>query len=333
MFFLVVTAVISVLFGITMFKRSSSPVMKSLEKKHVVITGGSSGIGLAMAKEVLLQGGFVTLISRSAANLEGAAEKLVKDLSCNPDKIFSKAADVSNYRAISQAIQEAFQWRPIDVLICNAGLTRGGNLETQTVEDMNLTMHTNFNGTVYTVHAALPLLKMHSKEHHVSIVLVGSLASMFFFYGHSVYTAAKHAVKGFAESLKFELMPYDIHVSLACPGFVDTAFLDEVENDKENIKLLKIMNFYDRGSAEKPTGVAKIILEGAKKGTYLITTKINYPGLFVSTVARGFVPAETVGRFLVEMFLYFPFRALSVLAMSDFRKEVRNHFSRNQVSK
>nr|ABK25881.1 unknown [Picea sitchensis] len=313
--------------GISVFFRPSGRASalgtKSLEKKHVVITGGSSGIGFAMAQEVILQGGFVTLISRSYANLQAAVERLVKDLSCDPDRVLSKVADVSDHQAITQAIQEAFQWKPIDFLICNAGLTRGGQLENQPVEDMDLVIRTNLNGTVYPVHAALPLMKERSKEHPGSIVFIGSQASLFVFYGHSVYTATKYAVKGLAESLKLELTPYDISVSLACPGFVDTPFLDEAEKEKDedDIKLLKIVNLYDRKNVEIPKNVAKKVLEGAKQGTFLITTNI-YPGLFVSTLARGFLPAESVGRCLLEMIMYFPFRALSLLGANDIHKAI-----------
>ncbi|KAH9305825.1 hypothetical protein KI387_010229 [Taxus chinensis] len=328
--FLALSGITGLLAGISLlhwFSKGKSPHMKSLENKHVVITGGSSGIGLAMAEEVLLQGGFVTIISRSSANLQGAVERLVQNVSCHPDRIFSQAADVSNSQAIAQAIHEAFRWKPIDVLICNAGLTRGGSLENQTVEDIDLTIGTNLNGTIYPVHAALSLLKHRSKEHPVSIVFFASLASMFIFYGHSVYTATKYAVKGLAEALKFELMPYNIAVSLVCPGFVATPLLNEVEKDDDNIEVLKVVNLYDHKTAENPRDVAKRVLEGAKKGSYLIA-KTNYPGLFLSTVARGFVPAESLGRFWLEMILYFPFRAITVLAQNDYRKAILEHFKR-----
>lgn len=322
--------------GISLFfwpsVRGSALVVKSLEKKHVVITGGSSGIGLTMAHEVILQGGFVTLISRSSANLQAAVQLLVKNMSCDPARVSAKVADVSDYEAISQAIQEAFQWKPIDVLICNAGLTRGGQLENQTVEDLELVIGTNLNGTVYPVHAALPLMKQRSKEHPGSIVFIGSQASMFVFYRHSVYTAAKHAVKGLAESLRLELLPYNISISLACPGFVDTPFLDEVEKDEDedNIELLKIVNLYDRKKAENPKEVAKKVLEGAKQGTFLITTNI-YPGLFLSTVARGFFPAESSGRCLLEMIMYYPFRFLTLLANNDIPKAILKHSKNNTM--
>lgn len=311
--------------------RASGLGRKSLENKHVVITGGSSGIGLAMAKEVILQGGFVTLISRSSANLQVAVESIVKDLSCDPARVLSKVADVSDFQAITQAIQEAFQWKPIDVLICNAGLTRGGQLENQTVEDMDLVVRTNLNGSVYPVHAALPLMKERSKEHPASIVFIGSQASLFVFYGHSVYTATKFAVKGFAEALRLELLPYDISISLACPGFVDTPFLEEAETDEDTTEILRIVNLYDRKKAENPKEVAKKVLEGAKQGTFLITTNI-YPGLFLSTLARGFLPAENVGRCLLELIMYFPYRALTFLANNDFRKAILK-YSKNNTRK
>eukprot|EP01018_Ginkgo_biloba_P025122 Gb_16341 [translate_table: standard] len=179
--------------------------------------------------EALVQGAFVTLISRTSANLYSAIQRLLKDVPCDPARMFSKVADVGNYEAIRAAIQEAYEWKPIDVLICNAGLTRGGQIDNQSVEDVDLIIRTNLTGTIYSVHAALPLMKKHSKENPTSIVLIGSLASKYMFYGHSVYTATKHAVRGLAESLRLELLPYNIYISLVCPGFVDTPLLEEGE--------------------------------------------------------------------------------------------------------
>ncbi len=91
---------------------------------------------------------------------------------------FLQIADVGDYAAIARVIEEALTWRPIDVLICNAGITRSGFFEDVSVEDLNAVVQTNLLGTVYPVHAALPSLKERSRSHPVAIVFIGSLASL-----------------------------------------------------------------------------------------------------------------------------------------------------------
>ncbi|MCO5574182.1 hypothetical protein L7F22_027964 [Adiantum nelumboides] len=111
--------------------------ISSLEGKHAFITGGSSGIGLAIAECVVEEGGFVTLVSRNAETLASAAERLrAKQLQLRPniedDRIRYEVADVGDYLALAGALERAFEWLPVVVLVCNAGLTRGGYLGSQT---------------------------------------------------------------------------------------------------------------------------------------------------------------------------------------------------------
>jgi NADP-dependent 3-hydroxy acid dehydrogenase YdfG len=85
---------------------------------------------------------------------------------------------VGDYTAISTAVKESYDWRPIDVLINNAGITRSGFMEDFSVEDINTVVQTNLLGSIYPVHAILPQLKLRSRDHPISIVFIGSLASL-----------------------------------------------------------------------------------------------------------------------------------------------------------
>jgi 3-dehydrosphinganine reductase len=90
-----------------------------------------------------------------------------------------QVADVGDYATIARAIREAVAWRPIDVLICNAGWGQCGYFEDIPLQDVNTLVQTNLLGSVYAVHAALPFLKQQSScNHPVSIVFMGSLASL-----------------------------------------------------------------------------------------------------------------------------------------------------------
>lgn len=300
------------------------PFMRSLKGKHVFITGGSSGIGLAIARKSLIEGAYVTLVSRNVNNLASAVEGLLLQVpSATTDRIHYEAADVSDYEALARVIERAFVWRPIDVFVCNAGLTRGGYLGDGRIQDLDITVQTNFMGSVNALHAALPLLKCHSRAHPVSIVIMASLASLFFMYGHSVYTATKYAMRGLAEGLRFELLPFNIKVSLICPGFTSTPFLDEADKEEEIRGLLRWVNFYSRRWAESPQDVASHSLRAIKSGAFLVST--NPIGLVLATLGRGFVPANSLPRLAFELLFVIPFRIASLVIIPLFQFIVRKH--------
>ncbi len=85
---------------------------------------------------------------------------------------------MGDYTAISTALKESYEWRPIDVLINNAGITRSGFMENFSLEDINTVVQTNVLGSIYPVHAILPQLKLRSRDHPILIVFIGSLASL-----------------------------------------------------------------------------------------------------------------------------------------------------------
>lgn len=290
----------------------------SLRNKHIIITGGSSGIGLQIAKEALLQEAFVTVIARNPVRLDMAAEDLAKQVNCDRSRINTKAADVSNYKKISDAIKESHMWRPIDVLICNAGFLRSQYLENTSIEEVDLIIQTNLTGTLYTLHAALPLMKNRDGKPRPpgSIVLMCSLGSLFLLYGHDIYTSTKYALRGLAESLRLQLIPYNINVSLVCPGFVETPLLDQCEAEIEDgmFTLVKIFNLYRRKRAENANDVANYTLEAAKEGRFLTTAL--FPGVFLSTLSRGVFPADSFSMALLELILYLPLRVLTFVIAS-----------------
>ncbi|XP_059077724.1 3-dehydrosphinganine reductase TSC10A isoform X1 [Cryptomeria japonica] len=290
-----------------------SPWLQSLEGKHVLITGGSSGIGCAIAKEALSQGAFVTLVARSSTKLEKAEQNLDKD-GATKHKISTKVADVGVYETLAKAIKESFEWRAVDVLVCNAGVGKTGLLDESRIEDLHAIIQTNLTGVVNTLHIGIPLMKQRSPQTPMSIVLMNSLSGLYFLYGNSVYTATKHALKGLGETLKLELMPYSIRISMVFPGYVDTPMLDDsgMEDDRDTLQMIKATTFYNRHQAKTPEQVAKYTLEATKNGTFLVTSKFG--GLMLSTLSRGPMPAGTLGRALVELILYIPIRLLSFLA-------------------
>ncbi|XP_057852130.1 3-dehydrosphinganine reductase TSC10B-like [Cryptomeria japonica] len=216
------------------------PIFENLQGKHVLITGGSSGIGLEIAKEVLAQGCYATLVARNRSRLLKAVEEILEEVKCNRDRIDIKVADVSDYRAVFVAVNEAFEWKPIDILVCNAGLAYSSYLDKMHVEEIDLTIGTNLTGTVYTLNVALPLMKQRSNLHPSAVVLMGSLSSMYVLYGHALYTATKYAMRGLAEALRLELLPFNIKVTHVCPGFVDTPMLRNIEGEVPHFPVFEL---------------------------------------------------------------------------------------------
>ncbi|XP_057852122.1 3-dehydrosphinganine reductase TSC10A [Cryptomeria japonica] len=290
-----------------------SPCLQSLEGKHVLITGGSSGIGLAIAKEALSQGAFVTLVGRSSTKLEKAEQILVKD-GAAIHKISTKVADVCVYETMAKAIKECFEWRAVDVLVCNAAAATIALMDEGRIEDLHAMIQTNLTGAVNTLHVGIPLMKKRSPQTPMSIVLMSSLSGLAVLYGNAVYTATKHALKGLGETLKLELMPYNIRISVVFPGFVETPMLDYcgIEDDKDILHIIKTTTMYNRSQSEKPEHVAKYTLEATKNGTFLVTSQFS--GLVLSTFSRGPMPAESFGRAFVELILFIPMRLFSFLA-------------------
>ncbi|XP_057852163.1 3-dehydrosphinganine reductase TSC10A [Cryptomeria japonica] len=293
--------------------KTSSSWLQSLEGKHLLITGGSTGIGLAIAKEALSQGAFVTLIARSSTKLEKAEQNLVKN-GATKHKISTKVVDVGAYETLAKAIKEAFEWRAVDVLVCNAAVAKVARLDEGRIEDLHAMIQTNLTGVVNTLHVGIPLMKQRSAQTHMSIVLMNSLSGLYPHYGTSVYGATKHALKGLGETLKLELMPYNIRVSVVFPGFVDTPMLDSCgfEDDKDILHIIKATCFYNRSQADTPEHVAKFTLEAAKNGTFLVTSQ--FTGFAFSTLSRGSMPADSFGRALLELILFIPIKLFSFFA-------------------
>ncbi|KAH7420986.1 hypothetical protein KP509_13G034800 [Ceratopteris richardii] len=144
----------------------------------------------------------------------------------------------------------------------------------------------------------------------------------FLMYGHAVYTATKYAMRGLAEGLRFELIPYQIRVSVICPGFTSTPFLDEADKDADVRELLQWVDLYNRRWAESTNWVASHVIAAIKSGTFLVTT--NPLGLVMATLSRGFVPADSFLRVIFELFFYVPFRLASLIYIPLVRLIVRH---------
>lgn len=186
--------------------------MKSLRNKTVIITGASSGIGEAMAREYAAAGARVVLGARNAAKLE----QLADEIRSRGGHAAWCAVDVTRpeeCRALVEKAVEAFGG--IDVLVCNAGISMRAIFDDVELDVLHRLMDVNFWGTVNCCKYALP----HLQASKGSIVGVSSVAGLHGLPGRTGYSASKYAMTGFLETLRIENLKKGLHVMVACPGF------------------------------------------------------------------------------------------------------------------
>nr|CAG4638500.1 EOG090X07KM [Cyclestheria hislopi] len=195
---------------------------KHLEGKIVLITGASSGLGEALARSFYAQGCRLILSSRNRKELERVREELTKS-NLQQDTIHIPSIlplDVSDFQSAEPKIRAAIQhWGHIDILINNAGLSyRGEVVDTSLGVDIQL-MNVNYFGAVALTKAVLPYMISRKSGH---IVMIGSLQSKLAIPFRSAYTASKHALQAFSDSLRAEVQSLNIQVTVVNPGYIKT---------------------------------------------------------------------------------------------------------------
>lgn len=185
---------------------------KTLKDKVIVITGASSGIGLAMAEVYAAQGAKCVLGARSGEKLREIADGIV---SRGGQAVWCQT-DVTSEDDCRQLIQTAVDaYGGIDVLICNAGLSMRAIFDDVDLAVLHRLMDVNFWGTVNCTKYALPWLQA-SKG---SLVGISSVAGLHGLPGRTGYSASKFAMTGFLETVRIENLKKGLHVMVACPGF------------------------------------------------------------------------------------------------------------------
>ena len=233
-------------------------------KKVVLVTGGSSGIGLAAAKQLASAGAQVWLVARRRDLLE-AALKEVQAARRDPSQLCGfVSADVSDSKQAAQAVETVTQSAGApDVVINSAGISQPGYVHELSAEVFEHLMQVNYLGTVYVTAAVLPAMMARGSGH---IINLSSMAGYLGVFGYSAYGATKYAVSGYSEVLRAEMKPHGIRVSVAFPPDTDTPQLAYEEPFKP-AELKAISGTAKALSAEK---VARSILQQAEKGNYMI---------------------------------------------------------------
>ena len=219
--------------------------------KVVVVTGGSSGIGLAAAKAFSAEGASVFITGRRQETLDAAVKQIGGKVTAVQGDM-SKLADIDRlYDAIQQKHAQ------IDVLFANAGGGEMVPLGAISEEHYQNTFDTNVKGVLFTVQKALPLLK-----DGASIILTSSTTSISGTPDFSVYSATKAAVRNFARNWMLDLKDRHIRVNAVSPGVTDTAGLDELFGGGDQAQGTRdyLAGLIPAGRVGQPDEIAKAVL-------------------------------------------------------------------------
>jgi 3-dehydrosphinganine reductase len=253
----------------------------SFDGKKALVTGGSSGIGLATAKALAERGAEVVLVARDEARLETAREAGAARRPDPASEVITRSVDITDWPAVRTAIDDLASagWTP-DVLVNCAGTIDPREFDVMSVEDFHSLMEIDFFGMIHVTKAALPHMLARGSG---AIVNVGSVAGFIGVYGYTSYSSAKFATMGYSESLRLELKPRGISVHVVCPPDTDTPFLAF----EKSVRPAETEAIAGAVKPIPPEAVAASLVAGVERGKYLII-----PG-FESTLyfyLKGLVP-------------------------------------------
>jgi NAD(P)-dependent dehydrogenase (short-subunit alcohol dehydrogenase family) len=207
--------------------------MKRFDGKVAILTGGASGIGAALAKELVRRGAEVVLADMQAA----ASEELAANLRRGGGKATASALDVRDLASMQRLVDTtASRAGRIDLFFNNAGIGVGGEMDTYAPRDWDDVFDVNLRGVANGIQAIYPIM---IRQHDGHIINTASMAGLVAAPADGSYTAAKHAVVGLSKALRLEAERHGVRVSVLCPGAVDTPILTGGKYGRVNVEGLR----------------------------------------------------------------------------------------------
>lgn len=252
---IVITIILTIILIVIKYLLKRRP--KCVKNKHIVITGGSSGIGKSLAVLFAKKGAHVTILARNKEKLQNALNEIKKACIDDQQKITSVSVDVSDFEVLKKELEIIENnVGPIFGLINCAGIAICGKVEEITVKEIKTMLNVNYLGTLYPIQLIIPKMKQRKEGF---IVITASQVALMGMFGYSIYSSCKFALRGLAESLEMELKPHGISVTLSLPPDTDTpGFETENQRKPEETKLLS-----ESGGIFQPEQVASGILHDA----------------------------------------------------------------------
>ncbi|MDP5062884.1 MAG: SDR family oxidoreductase [Maribacter sp.] len=227
--------------------------MKDLKNKVAYITGGTKGIGFAVAQTLLGQGMRVAISGRSQSSVDQALKEFNNDAVLGIVSNVGKMADEKN--AVSKILEK---WGQVDVVLANAGVGNFAPIDEMTDDEWHQMIDTNLNGAFHSLKASVEALKK-SKGYYITLA---SLAGTNFFANGAGYNASKFGVVGFTQAAMLDLRKYDIKVSTIMPGSVATNFGHSETSDADKWKI-------------QPEDIGELVLDLLKMNERTLPSKIE----------------------------------------------------------
>lgn len=242
---------------------------RSLKGKVALVTGGSRGIGRAIAIELAHLGANVALDYRAdSVHAESAAAE-IRELGVGCIVIQGDIAKKGDARRIVQEVLD--KWQRLDILVNNAGITRDHSMRKMTDEDWDAVINVNLNGTFYCTHAALPAM---INQRFGRIINIASVVGQMGAFGQANYSASKGGIIAFTKTLALEMAKFNITANAIAPGFTSTEMVDAIPEEIA----AQIKTKIPLGRFAAPEEIAKAAGFLAADGDYITGQELNVNG-------------------------------------------------------
>ncbi len=249
--------------------------------QHAIVTGGSSGIGRATARLLTRRGAHVSIVARRQEPLNETLAELEPLRESQSQRLRAYSADLTDWEQTQQAITALTAGGlPPDILVNSAGVTHPGYFEELSLDIFHAMMDVDFFGTLHPIKAVLPAMMERRSGH---IVNISSLAGFLGVFGYTAYSAAKFAVRGFSDTLRTELKPYGIRVSVVFPPDTDTPML----HYEDQLKPLETRRIAGAAKTLTADQVAQAIVRGIERRRVYILP--GFDAWLYSLLLNGFV--------------------------------------------
>ncbi|MBN3308101.1 KDSR reductase, partial [Amia calva] len=303
-----------------------SPKPLKLNGSHVVVTGGSSGIGKSIAVECYKHGAFITLVARDESKLVQAKKEIEKYAINDKQVVLCISVDVSkDYGQVDSVIKQAQEkLGPVDMLVNCAGTSVAAKFEEVEVDRFKRLMEVNYLGSVYPTRAVIPIMK---ERRMGRVVFVSSQAGQVGLYGYTAYSPSKFALRGLAEALQMEMKPYNIYVTVAYPPDTDTPGLAE----ENKTKPLETKMISETSGICQPDQVAKIVVKDAVQGNF--NSSVGPDGYMLSALTCGMSPVTSITEGLQQIVTMGLFRTIALFYLGSFDSIVRRCMMQREIAK
>ncbi|MFU8826355.1 MAG: SDR family oxidoreductase [Brevefilum sp.] len=232
--------------------------------KLALITGGSSGIGFALAKALVLQGSDLFLLARRRKHLKDAKKELARYFVREDQQVYLISANVTDYDSLSRILTRwTDRFGPPDLVINSAGVTYPGYFKDLDIDIFHWLMDVNYFGTLHVSKCLLPAMIARRSG---TIVNISSQAGFVSIFGYSGYSASKFAVRALTEAMRAELKQYDIHVAIVYPPDTQTPQLEF----EAPLKPAETKAIASQSGVLTADQVAESTLKGIEQGKFVI---------------------------------------------------------------